>query len=73
VDSKALRNSLIPITIQTLDTLISVLLKHAREDCISILNSFTQKITLLDQRPLELNAFVSFLVVRNYLLCIVNV
>lgn len=69
VDSKALRNNLIPITIRTLDTLFAVLLKHSREDCTAVLNSFIQKITLLDQRPLELDAFVTYIVVRNYIFC----
>jgi len=67
VDSKSLRNSLIPIIVRTLETLIAVLLKHAREDCISILNSFTEKIKLLDQRPLQLDAFVSFVIVKIHL------
>ena len=64
-----MRNALIPITVRTLETLIAILLKHAREDCSSILNSFIQKCGLLDQRPMQLDAFVTFVVVSKQMFC----
>lgn len=65
VDSKALRNHLIPITVRTLETIIALLVKHAREDCLSVLNAFQERIKQLDIRPMQLDEYVSFVLVSH--------
>lgn len=65
VDSKALRNHLIPITVRTLETIIALLVRHAREDCLSVLNSFQERIKQLDIRPVQLDEYVSFVLVSH--------
>lgn len=66
MDSKSMRNNLIPITVRTLETIIQLLVKHAREDCQFVLSTFQERIRQLDVRPTQLDAFVSFVIVRFY-------
>jgi hypothetical protein len=65
VDSKSLRNHLIPITVRTLDTIIALLIKNARDETLSVLNTFQDRIRQLEIRPLQLDAFVNFVTVRK--------
>jgi len=69
VDSKSLRNHLIPITVRTLDTIIALLIKNARDETLSVLNTFQDRIRQLEIRPLQLDAFVNFVTVRKQFFC----
>eukprot|EP00898_Chlorokybus_atmophyticus_P003847 jgi/Chlat1/4463/Chrsp29S04567 len=61
VDSKSLRNSLVPITLRTLESIKGLLLQSAREETVKALSSFQSRIKLLQERPLALDEFVTFM------------
>jgi dynein heavy chain len=61
IDSKSLRNSLLPITARTLDAVKVVLLTAAREETVTVLGAFQQRIRALQDRPEQLDAFVDFM------------
>lgn len=61
IDSKSLRNSLLPVTARTLDAVKVVLLAAAREETVTVLMSFQQRIRALQDRPDQLDNFVDFM------------
>ena len=61
IDSKSLRNSLLPVTARTLDAVKVVLLAAAREETVTVLANFQQRIRTLQDRPDQLDAFVDFM------------
>ena len=60
VDSKPLRNCLIPITQRTLDTIKMFLLNSAREEVVVVLNKFQAVVRQLQERPAALDDFMAF-------------
>ena len=60
VDSKSLRNSLIPMTSRTLDDVKVFLLTAAREATIVALEVFRERCKILQERPTTLDEFVDF-------------
>ena len=61
VESKALKNTLVPITEQTMDVLKSLLLDTAREECVRVLGILNGYNRSLSERPTELDDFVEFM------------
>ncbi|KAI5062354.1 hypothetical protein GOP47_0022893 [Adiantum capillus-veneris] len=61
VDSKSLRNSLLPITTRTLDVIKGLLLAAAREETLLVLAKFQERIHALCARPVDLDGFVEFM------------
>ncbi|MCO5581018.1 hypothetical protein L7F22_034894 [Adiantum nelumboides] len=61
VDSKSLRNSLLPITTRTLDVIKGLLLAAAREETLLVLAKFQERIHALCARPADLDGFVEFM------------
>ncbi|KAJ7552701.1 hypothetical protein O6H91_06G065600 [Diphasiastrum complanatum] len=61
VDSKSLRNSLIPITSRTLDIIKELLLDAAREETVIVLTGFQERVFAIQSRPTELDEFVNFI------------
>lgn len=60
VDSKSLRNDLLPITTNTLDRVKALLLAMARETCLQVLEDMQQRIALLQARPTLLDEFMAY-------------
>ena len=60
VDSKSLRNELIPMTTRTLDDVKGFLLGAARDATIEGLEAFRERSRLLSDRPETLDEFVDF-------------
>ena len=50
VDSKSLRNDLLPITLNTLDKIKLLLLNMSRETCLQVLENVQHRIALLQVR-----------------------
>ncbi|KAK3267509.1 hypothetical protein CYMTET_23939 [Cymbomonas tetramitiformis] len=68
VDSKSLRNSLVPITTRTLDTIKGLLLNSSRDEVIAALANFQQRCRTLQERPENLDGFVTFMVTHTEML-----
>ena len=60
VDSRPLRNSLLPITSKTIDDIKAMLLDSAREEAAKVLASYHELNTKLSMRPEALDDFVQF-------------
>lgn len=60
VDSKTLRNQLIPITQSTLDSVKTMLLGMARESCVTILTELQGYCKKLNERPEDLDEFMAY-------------
>jgi dynein heavy chain, axonemal len=60
VDSKSLRNDLIPVTTNTLDRIKLLLLAMARDSCLTCLEDTRARTTLLQARPTQLDEFMSY-------------
>ncbi|KAK9828903.1 hypothetical protein WJX72_002692 [[Myrmecia] bisecta] len=65
IESKTLRNSLIPITTRTLDQVKTLLLGLARESCVASLASLQERIHLLQERPTDLEPFMAYQVLHQ--------
>lgn len=55
VDSKSLRNDLMPITLTTLERIKGLLLTMARDTCISVLEDVKTRISLLQVSVWSMN------------------
>ncbi|KAG2451278.1 hypothetical protein HYH02_003884 [Chlamydomonas schloesseri] len=64
VDSKSLRNDLMPITLTTLEKIKGLLLSMARDTCLSVLEDVNTRIALLQARPTALNEFMAYQVMH---------
>eukprot|EP00899_Mesostigma_viride_P020786 jgi/Mesvir1/28709/Mv19680-RA.1 len=62
VDSKSLRNLLMPITSRTLENIKGLLLTRARAVTLTTLAAFTARVKALQERPTGLDEFVAFMV-----------
>eukprot|EP00736_Rhodelphis_marinus_P004047 Rmarinus@m.11564 len=60
VDSKKLRSSLLPITVEALNVMKQCLLKRAREQCVEVLNIYNSRIRKLSERPKNLDQFAEY-------------
>ncbi len=60
VDSKSLRNDLMPIALSTLDKIKLLLLNMARNTCLSVLEDMQMRIALLQARPTVLDEFMAY-------------
>jgi hypothetical protein len=60
VDSKSLRNDLIPITTSHLDRVKLQLLNMARENCLQCLEDVKTRVALLQARPQQLDEFMGY-------------
>eukprot|EP00201_Polytomella_parva_P020499 CAMPEP_0175042260 /NCGR_PEP_ID=MMETSP0052_2-20121109/2450_1 /TAXON_ID=51329 ORGANISM="Polytomella parva, Strain SAG 63-3" /NCGR_SAMPLE_ID=MMETSP0052_2 /ASSEMBLY_ACC=CAM_ASM_000194 /LENGTH=3805 /DNA_ID=CAMNT_0016305023 /DNA_START=33 /DNA_END=11446 /DNA_ORIENTATION=+ len=65
VDSKSLRNDLMPITLQTLDKIKLLLLTMARDTCLNVLEDVQSRISLLQARPTSLDEFMAYQVMHS--------
>ena len=61
MDSKSLRNTLLPVTTRTLDTIKGLLLGAAREETLRVLAKFQERIHALCARVNDLDGFVDFM------------
>ncbi|KXZ55711.1 DHC8 protein [Gonium pectorale] len=64
VDSKSLRNDLMPITLTTLERIKGLLLTMARDTCLSVLEDVNTRISLLQARPTALDEFMAYQVMH---------
>ncbi|GLC47993.1 hypothetical protein PLESTB_000047400 [Pleodorina starrii] len=64
VDSKSLRNDLMPTTLTTLERIKGLLLTMAREFCLSVLEDVNTRIALLQARPTALDEFMAYQVMH---------
>ena len=60
VDSRSLRNSLLPVTTKTIDDIKALLLDSARDEAAKVLASYTELNATLSKRPEDLDDFVGF-------------
>lgn len=60
VESKTLRNSLMPIALNTLDSIKGLLLDMARDSCRIVLQDMQERIAMLQVRPVVLDDFVAY-------------
>lgn len=65
VDSKPLRNDLLPITSTTLDRIKQLLLTMARDTCAKVLDDVRSRIALLQARPTVLDEFMAYQVMHG--------
>ena len=65
VDSKVLRNELIPITQNTLDQIKGMLLVMAREACLGSLDELQGYCKALNERPEDLDEFMAYQVFHS--------
>lgn len=62
VESKTMKHSLVPVTQRTLDCIKNLLLVSAREETITALANFQQRVKVLQERPESLDGFMQFMV-----------
>ena len=60
MESKTLRNSLMPIALTTLDSIKGLLLDMARDSCRIVLQDIQERIAMLQVRPAVLDDFVAY-------------
>lgn len=60
VESKTLRNALMPITQNTLESIKGLLLGMARDSSINALQDITERVGLLMERPAALEDFMGY-------------
>lgn len=60
VESKTLRNNLMPIALNTLESIKGLLLDMARDSCLSLLQDVQERIALLQSRPSILDDYVTY-------------
>ncbi|KAL2622255.1 hypothetical protein R1flu_002460 [Riccia fluitans] len=60
VDSRSLRNTLVPITVRTLELIKGLLVTNARKDALTALAAFQDRTKQLDVRPATLDDFVEY-------------
>ncbi|KAL3689708.1 hypothetical protein R1sor_016017 [Riccia sorocarpa] len=60
VDSRSLRNTLVPITVRTLELIKGLLVANAKKDALVALAAFQERTKQLDVRPTDLNDFVEY-------------
>ncbi|CAD7701708.1 unnamed protein product [Ostreobium quekettii] len=65
VESKTLRNNLMPIALNTLESIKGLLLDMARDSCLSLLQDVQERIALLQSRPSILDDYVSYQVLHK--------
>jgi len=65
VDSRSMRNSLVPITLRTLDAIKLLVLNSARETTLKALANFQARCRALGDRPAGLDEFVAFQVMHH--------
>ncbi|KAJ9534885.1 hypothetical protein QJQ45_029552, partial [Haematococcus lacustris] len=64
IDSKSLRNDLLPITSSTLDRIKLLLLNMSRDTCLQVLEDTHSRIALLQARPVMLDEFMTYQVMH---------
>lgn len=69
VESKTLRNALLPITQNTLESIKGLLLGMARDSCINALQDITDRVTVLMERPAALEDFMAYQVLLDLQCC----
>ncbi|KAG2501733.1 hypothetical protein HYH03_000233 [Edaphochlamys debaryana] len=65
VDSKSLRNDLMPTTLSTLEKIKGLLLQMARDTCLSVLEDVKTRIALLQARPPGLDEYMAYQVMHT--------
>eukprot|EP00798_Chlamydomonas_sp_ICE-L_P012760 gene12760-16011_t len=65
VDSKALRNDLMPVTLNTLDKIKLLLLNMSRDTCLKVLEDIQRRVSLLQGRPAQLDEFMAYQVMHS--------
>jgi len=65
VDSKRLKNSVMPITTRTLDQLKALLLATGKEKCVELTTEYNNRIKQMGERPRTLKDFADFVALMN--------
>eukprot|EP00741_Cyanophora_paradoxa_P024436 tig00022075_g23593.t1 len=65
VDSKRLKNQLVPITSKALESMKQLLLQTARDKCIEVTQDFQNRIKQLQDKPRTLREFADFVSTSN--------
>ncbi|KAF5838995.1 dynein heavy chain, N-terminal region 2-domain-containing protein [Dunaliella salina] len=65
IDSKTLRNDLMPTTTNTLDMIKGLLMDMSRDTCLEVLGDIQRRVSMLKQRPTALDEFMAYQVMHQ--------
>ncbi|KAG1661620.1 hypothetical protein FOA52_002850, partial [Chlamydomonas sp. UWO 241] len=65
IDSKSLRNDLMPVTSMALDKIKLLLLTKSRETCLQVLDDLQQRLSLLTSRPDSLDDYMNYVIMHS--------
>jgi len=65
IDSKTLRNDLLPTTTNTLDMIKALLMDMSRDTCLEVLEDIQRRVSMLKQRPVVLDEFMAYQVMHQ--------